>query len=139
LDLATNKPILIYDDTCSSCTIFAKYALKFSKGQIHCIGHFSQEGVKLRKRIFPSNYDATEMFWLIKENRAFGGRSGLFQLLVLILRAMPKRKSYAKDNLPKYCANSEDCKNKMHNFKRLYNLLRNGKKLDVNFINSVNN
>ena len=77
------------------------------------------------------------MFWLIKENRAFGGRSGLFQLLVLILRAMPKRKNYAKDDLPKYCANSEHCKNKMHNFKRLYNLLRNGKKLNIKIPNST--
>jgi hypothetical protein len=137
LDSITNRPVLIYDDKCSSCTVFAKYAFKYSRGQINCIGHYSKEGQKLRKFIFPPNYNETEMFWLIKENRAFGGRSGLFQLLVLILRAMPKPKNYAKDNSPKYCANSEDCRNKMHNFKRLYNLLRNGKKLNIKIPNST--
>jgi len=139
LDLVTNKPILIYDDTCSSCTIFAKYALKFSKGQIHCIGHFSQEGEKLRKAIFPLNYNETEMFWLINSNHAYGGRSGLIPLLVLIIKGIVKRKTLPSRNFLEYCSDNATCEDKKFKIKRLYNLLRNGKKLDVNFINSVNN
>ena len=139
MDSVTNRPILIYDDKCSSCTLFAMYAFKYSRGQISCIGHYSKEGEKLRKVIFPLYYNETEMFWLINSNHAYGGRSGLIPLLVLIIKGVVKRKTLPSRNFLEYCSDNATCKDKKFKIKRLYNLLRNGKKLDVNFINSVNN
>ncbi len=134
-----DKPLLIYDDRCSSCTTFAMYAFKFSRGQIQCIGHYSEDGEKLRKLIFPADYNETEMFWIIKANHAYGGRSGLLPLLGLIIKAAVKRKISPSPNFSDQCSNGEICKNKKFKISRLYNLLRNGKKFDVKFITPVSN
>ena len=133
------KSLLIYDDRCSSCATFAMYAFKFSRGQIQCIGHYSEDGEKLRKLIFPADYNETEMFWIINANHAYGGRSGLLPLLGLIINAAVKRKISPSPNFPDQCSNGEICKNKKFKISRLYNLLRNGKKFDVKFITPVNN
>jgi hypothetical protein len=136
-----SRPVLIYDDQCSPCTIFAKYAFKCSRGQIDCIGHFSEEGQKFRKLIFPPNYNETEMFWIITANHAFGGRSGLLPLLGFIIRGVvtsvvnPELSPYR--TFPGYCLDSGRCNNKKFKIKRLFNLLRNGKKLNVRSLKSV--
>jgi hypothetical protein len=81
-----SRPLLIYDDMCSSCTRFAKTAAKMSRGWIRIAGHYkSQEAVKVKKAIFPNNYDATRMFWLINKKGAFGARFGLKQTAKEIL------------------------------------------------------
>ena len=139
MDALTKKPILIYDDKCSSCTLFAKYALKYSRGQINCVGHYSIDGVKLRKLIFPSNYNETEMFWLINSKHAYGGRSGLVPLLVLIIKSILKRKAFSDRIFSESCSDSAKCEDKKFKIKRLYNLLRKGKTLDLKYMNSVNN
>jgi hypothetical protein len=70
--------LLIYDDMCSSCTRFAKTAVRMSRGWIRIAGHYkSQEAINVKKTIFPNNYDATRMFWLVNKKGAFGARSGL--------------------------------------------------------------
>jgi len=115
------------------------YAFKYSRGQIRCIGHYSKDGEKLRKVLFPTNYNETEMFWIINANHAYGGRSGLLPLLVLIIKGIIKRKIYPSRSFPEGCFNSEMCKNNKFKIKRLYNLLRNGKKLDIKSIKPVNN
>ena len=131
MDPVISSPTLIYDDKCSSCTIFAESAFKYSRGQINCIGHYSANGEKLRKLLFPANYNETEMFWLIKDNNAYGGRSGLLPLFVLIIKGIAKpRKSGSKD-FPKGCSISERCDGKKNKMKRLFNLLRSGKKLKI--------
>lgn len=135
----SKKPILIYDDKCSSCTLFAMHAFKYSRGQINCVGHYSKDGVKLRELIFPSNYNETEMFWLINSNHAYGGRSGLVPLLVLIIKGIVKRKTFPDRIFSEFCSDSATCKDKKFKIKRLYNLLRNGKKLDLKYMKSVNN
>jgi len=115
------------------------YAFKYCRGQITCIGHYSKDGQKLRKLVFPTNYKETEMFWIINENHAYGGRSGLLPLLVLIIKGIVKRKKASNRDFPEHCSSSEMCKNKKFKIKRLYNLLRNGKKLDIKSIKPVNN
>jgi hypothetical protein len=114
------------------------YALKYSRGQINCIGHYSEEGEKLRKLIFPANYTETEMFWIINRNRAYGGRSGLLPLLVLIIKGMFKPKGSPNWVSPEYCFNSQMCKDRKFKIRRLYNLFRNGKKLSFKFTKSIN-
>jgi len=113
------------------------YAFKYSRGQLSCIGHYSKEGEKLRKILFPTNYNETEMFWIINANHAYGGRSALLPLLVLIIKGIIKSKTYRSRSFPEGCFNSEMCENKKFKIKRLYNLLRNGKKLDIKPIKSV--
>jgi hypothetical protein len=81
-----SKPLLIYDDMCSSCTRFAKTAARMSRGWIRIAGHYkSQEAINVKKTIFPNNYDATRMFWLVNKKGAFGARSGLKQTAKEIL------------------------------------------------------
>jgi hypothetical protein len=137
MDSIRNKPVLIYDDKCSSCTIFAKYAFKYSRGQIDCIGHYSEDGQEFRKLIFPPNYNETEMFWIITSNRAYGGRSGLLLLLGLIIKGLLKRNQSPDWNLPEHCLTSQMCNNNIFKIIRLYDLLKNGKKLNIKYIKSI--
>jgi hypothetical protein len=141
LDSTTNRPVLIYDDKCSSCTIFAKYAFNYSRGQIDCIGHHSEDGQKFRKLIFPPNYNETEMFWIITANHAYGGRSALLPLLGLIARGLVMRFISPELSLnrvfPGYCSDSGICNSNKFKIKRIYNLLRSGKKLKFRSLKSV--
>ena len=138
MDSITNRPVLIYDDRCSSCTIFAKYAFKYSRGQINCIGHYSKEGEKLRKIVFPPNYNETSMFWMITPNVAYGGRSGLLPLLGLMIRSIFKPNKSPNSNFAGYCSDSKLCSDKKFQIKRLYNLLKHGKKLNIKCTKTIN-
>jgi hypothetical protein len=115
------------------------YAFKYSGGQINCIGHYSKDGEELRKLIFPTNYNETQMFWLINANHAYGGRSGLLPLLGIIIEEIVKRKKSPPRNFPEHCFDNQICNNNKFKIKRFYNLLRKGKKLDIKFRNSISN
>jgi len=142
LDSIANRPVLIYDDRCSSCTIFAKYAFKYSRGQINCIGHYSKEGKKLRKIVFPPNYNETEMFWIVTNSHAYGGRFGLLPLLVLIIKGffnmVIKGKMSPNLNIPQQCFDNQTCNDNKFKLKRLFKMLRSGKKIKTKFISPVN-
>jgi hypothetical protein len=135
----SKRPVLIYDDKCSSCTIFAKNAFKCSRGQIDCMGHYSIDGEKFRKIIFPPNYNETEMFWIITTNHAYGGRSGLLPLIGLIVKGLVTstiRPELSTNGIfPGYCSDSVMCNNKNFKIKRLFNLLKRGKTLNVRYVN----
>ena len=82
-----SRPLLIYDDRCSSCRQFALWARRLSGGWIRLAGHYySPKAMKVKKSIFPDDYDPTRMFWLINKNGAFGGRSGLMEVIKEIIR-----------------------------------------------------
>ena len=88
-----SRPLLIYDDRCSSCSKFALWARRLSGGWIRLAGHYySSEASKVKKSIFPDNYDPTQMFWLINENGAFGARSGLMEVFKEIIRGLVRTK-----------------------------------------------
>lgn len=93
-----SRPLLIYDDKCSSCTRFAKAAGNLSKGWIRTAGHYySEEAIEAKKIIFPANYDATKMFWLINKNGAYGARLGLVQVAKEIMSGLFKGKEVKND------------------------------------------
>lgn len=93
-----SRPLLIYDDRCSSCTRFAKAAGILSKGRIRTAGHYySEEAIEAKKIIFPANYDATKMFWLINKNGAYGARLGLVQVAKEIMSGLFKGKEVKND------------------------------------------
>jgi hypothetical protein len=57
-----------------------------SHGWIRAAGHYySQVAKEAKKMIFPTDYDATKMFWLINTSGAHGARSGLLPLAKEIL------------------------------------------------------
>jgi hypothetical protein len=88
-----SRPLLIYDDKCSSCRKFAIYAKILSRGWIRIAGHYhSLEAINAKKAIFPSDYDSTQMFWLIDNRGAYGARYGLRQVLKEIVRGIIKAK-----------------------------------------------
>src|SRR5918996_5808012 len=81
-----SRPLLIYDDKCSSCGKFAKSISILSRGWIRTGGHyFSEEAKNAKKLVFPADYDPTKMFWLINKSGAYGARSGLLPLAKEIL------------------------------------------------------
>jgi hypothetical protein len=87
------RPLLIYDDKCSSCGQFALWARRLSGGWIRLAGHYnSPEAIEVKKTIFPEDYDSTQMFWLINRNGAFGARSGLKELIKEIIRGIFRTK-----------------------------------------------
>jgi hypothetical protein len=66
-----------------------------SRGWIRAAGHYySQVAKETKEMIFPTDYDATKMFWLINRSGAHGARSGLLplakEILVGILRGSGK-------------------------------------------------
>jgi len=86
-----SRPLLIYDDRCPSCWRFAFWARRLSGGWIRLAGHYySPEATKVKRIIFPDNYDPTKMFWLINKNGAFGARSALMEVFKEIIRGLFK-------------------------------------------------
>ncbi len=57
-----------------------------SYGWIRAAGHYySPVAKEAKEMIFPADYDATKMFWLINRSGAHGARSGLLPLAKEIL------------------------------------------------------
>jgi hypothetical protein len=92
--------------------------------------------------IFPPNYDGTEMFWIVSNDDAYGGRSAILPLLVLIIRgifnARITNKISHSHSIQRQCFDNFTCNDNKFKLKRLVNLLRNGKKLKINSVRSVN-
>ena len=106
------------------------------------MGHYSKEGQKFKKMIFPPNFNGTEMFWIVSNDHAYGGRSALLPLLVLMIKgtfkAVIKNKILHNQSIPGQCFDNFTCNDNKFKLKRLVNLLRRGKKLKVNFARSLN-
>ncbi|MDI1496337.1 MAG: hypothetical protein K8823_1645 [Cenarchaeum symbiont of Oopsacas minuta] len=85
MDFSIQTPIVIYDDACSVCSLFAKAISFFGRHRISLIGHYSKEGVRIRSVLGPY---ATKMFWVLDQTFAFGGRSALLPLLHYMIYAL---------------------------------------------------
>jgi hypothetical protein len=93
-----SRPLLIYDDKCSSCTKFARAAATLSRGWIRTAGHYySEEAIEVRRIVFPAYYDPTKMFWLINKKGAYGARLGLVYLTKEIISGLFKIKQEKND------------------------------------------
>lgn len=135
-----SQPLLIYDDKCSSCGEFAKTAAKLSRGWIRIAGHYySQEAIDTKKMIFPTNYDATKMFWLINKKGAHGARLGLFQVIKEIIignfKSILKNHYLKKDytnNLIVSCDyhDRESCMSTKTTLSRIFNMMKNSDKFN---------
>ena len=132
-----SQPLLLYDDKCSSCTKFAKTANILSKGWIRTAGHYySQEAIEARKLVFPPDFDATKMFWLINKGGAYGARSGLLPVIKEILSGnfkQVRKKEEEKEKQDDYisaCNYNEQTScmcTTISTIKRILNMMRNGR------------
>ena len=123
MDIKENTPIVVYDDQCYLCTKFAKMVNFLARGNITIIGHYSNQGEKIRNQILDDS--ALEMFWLIDEKTAYGGRSALFPLVRAIISS--KKKRSRNINFESNC--EQECKTVKSVFIRSASLLSNSKKI----------
>lgn len=138
-----SQPLLIYDDKCSSCAKFARTAAKLSRGWIRIAGHYySQEAIDSKKMIFPPDYDATKMFWLINRKGAYGARLGLIQVVKEIALGIFKSTSNAqhkKNSIINSASNGtaencsyndkESCMSTKNTLSRVFNMMKNSDKV----------
>jgi predicted DCC family thiol-disulfide oxidoreductase YuxK len=118
-------PLVIYDDRCYLCSKFANVVRVLSRSTIPIIGHYSENGMKIKSEIFDKNYDSTKMFWFVTENNAYGGRAAI---LPLIWNIITKTQDHpvVRSALPT-C--SQECKTAKAFFARTTSLLYNSKKI----------
>ena len=103
-----------------------------SRGWIRAAGHYySQVAKETKEMIFPTDYDATKMFWLINRSGAHGARSGLLplakEILVGILRGSGKVNDIdAACKYDKTKTNNISCYTPTDVLKRIAGTLRKG-------------
>jgi len=126
-------PLLIYDDTCYLCGKFAQMARRLSHNSVDVVGHYSEYGMSMKRKIFPAGFDPTTMFWLVKDRQAFGGRSGLLPVAVEILKGVFRPSAANRQESMNFvCSNEELACNTPADFaKRVSMLIRNGKKIKL--------
>lgn len=125
MNIQENIPIVVYDDQCYLCTKFAKAVDTLSRGKLAIVGHYSNQGVQIRNQLLDDS--ALEMFWLIDEKMAYGGRAAIFPLILSILRSKKKRSSEIK--FQNNC--TQECKTVKSIFIRSASLLSNSKKIKL--------
>ncbi|HJU12837.1 MAG TPA: hypothetical protein VJ792_00075 [Candidatus Nitrosotalea sp.] len=120
-------PILIYDDRCYHCSKFASVIKSMAGKNILIVGHYTDLGREVKLEIFPKDYDPTRMFWFVTEKTAYGGRAGIFPLLLSILTRR-SRKVPIKDTPLIY---GNDCKTPDAFFVRIKTLLSNSQRIPL--------
>ncbi len=125
MDIKENTPIVVYDDQCYLCTKFAKIVDFLARGNLTIIGHYSNQGEEIRNQILGES--ALDMFWLIDEKNAHGGRAALFPLIRSIITSKDK-----KSKKMKFDSNCEqECKTVKSVFLRSASLLSNSKTIEL--------
>lgn len=117
-------PLVIYDNQCYLCIKFVKLVTILARGRLRIIGHYTELGKKIREEVLDSS--ALEMFWFVDGKTAYGGRAGLFPLLLAIISAKGKTEDLSIQE-------SDDlgCKNTKAVFLRSASLLTNSKKIKI--------
>lgn len=125
MNIKDNFPIMVYDDLCYLCTKFAKIVNFLARGNLTIIGHYSNQGESIRNEILDDS--ALEMFWLIDEKIAYGGRAAIFPLFRAIITSKNKKSINIK--FESDC--KQECKTVKSVFIRSASLLSNSKKIDL--------
>ena len=125
MNIKEKVPMIVYDNQCYLCVKFAKMIEFLTRGNLVMIGHYSEFGIKLRKTILGES--ALEMFWLIDEKTAYGGRAALLPLLRAIITTKGGNSNKIKVN--EKC--EHECKTIKAVFIRSASLLSNSKKIDL--------
>lgn len=125
MNIEENFPLMVYDDLCYLCTKFAKIINFLARGNLLIIGHYSSKGEEIRNQILDDS--ALEMFWLIDEKIAYGGRAALFPLIRAIITS--KKKKPNDKTFESNCI--QECKTVKSVFIRSASLLTNSKKIEL--------
>ena len=125
MNIKENIPIMLYDDKCYLCTKFAKIVNSLANGKISIIGHYSKKGEEIREKFLDNS--ALDMFWLIDEKTANGGRAGIIPLIRSILSS--KNKKTNRIDIDTEC--QQECKNVKSVFIRSASILSNSKKIEL--------
>jgi predicted DCC family thiol-disulfide oxidoreductase YuxK len=118
-------PIVVYDDRCYLCTKFAKIVNFLARDNLTIIGHYSNQGEEIRNKVLDDS--ALEMFWLINDNIAYGGRAALFPTLKAII--LSKKRKFSNVTFENNC--QQECKTAKSVFVRSASLLSNSKKIEL--------
>ncbi len=122
-------PVLIYDNLCTSCTNYAKMVNFLVKGRITMVGHYTPQGKEFKNNIFPEGYEGLEMSWFVTGTCAYGGRSGLIQLIRYILFSKKNRKANSNQFDLELC--TTDCKTVKRIFIRSCSIIIHSKKIII--------
>jgi len=125
VNIKQNAPIVVYDNLCYLCTKFAKIVNFLARGNLTIIGHYTNQGEEIRNQILDDS--ALEMFWLIDEKIAYGGRVALVPLIHAILTS--KKKKYSYIEFETKC--QQECKTVKSVFIRSASLFSNSKKIEL--------
>jgi hypothetical protein len=122
-------PILIYDDSCYSCTRYAQIVNNLVPDKCMIVGHYTPMGKEIKKNLFPKDYDGLEMSWFIIDGHAYGGRAGLFRLIRYLL--LERKKGTFPKNEFHLTGCIDDCKAVRGVFSRLHSIIVKNKKFNI--------
>ena len=125
MDIKEKVPIIVYDNQCYLCVKFTKMIEFLTRGNLTMIGHYSEFGLKLRQTMLGES--ALEMFWLIDEKTAYGGRAAMLPLLRTIITT--NRRNSNKIKMDENC--KQECKTVKAVFIRSASLFSHSKKIDL--------
>ena len=84
MDLRSLTPLVVYDDHCAPCTSFAGAVGALARGRVPLVGHHTELGRSLRAGRLGGD-SALEMFWVVGDGEAHGGRAALLPLLKAVM------------------------------------------------------
>lgn len=84
VDLRGMTPLVVYDDRCAPCTSFARAVGALARGRLPLVGHHTELGKSLRAGRLGGD-SALEVFWVVGDGAAHGGRAALLPLLKAVV------------------------------------------------------
>lgn len=123
MNILEMTPMVVFDNRCYLCVRFAKAVNFLARGRLGMVGHYSLLGEKLRDEILDES--ALDMFWLINNKNAYGGRAALLPLLRSIVSS--KRAKSETSKIDDTC--KQQCKTAKSVFIRSSSLFSNSKKI----------
>lgn len=118
-------PLVIFDNACHLCIKFAQGVNFLARGKIRLVGHYTSMGKKLRDEFLEPQ--ATEMFWFIDGENAYGGRAALMPLFFAILKG--KGNNFIQKTIEENC--DVGCKAPGAVFIRSASLFTNSRKIKL--------
>ena len=110
------------------------------KGWIRTAGHYySMEANEVKKLVFPLDYNATKMFWLINSQGAYGARAGLIPIIkeIVLVNIGKKKIKDCHQNQDKYLSACDytrevSCMSTKSTLKRLIDMMLHGARFTFN-------
>ena len=102
-----DPPLVVYDDRCGPCTSFAAAVGSLAGGRIPLVGHHTELGRRLRDAALGGDA-ALDMFWVLEDSAAYGGRSALLPLVRAVASCRSRPHAGALARPARRCDAGED-------------------------------